>query len=218
MDIRIHVPEIHRRPFFPAEVSATRRLFLARTDRPSEIGFRIPTPDSLRAIDGPFKHSLQLAVVGSAVLGAIHGEPRFHVSIVKGEFVQATGTTIALSGRDRDNRDVILGTWDYGEPAGKAIARMGEYRKIFSLAPAVAAEYANLCLSPHLPPPQALISNVMMDDPRISFDMTLGGCSEGIPIAVAFGRKDIHVRMDHRIFDWDPDEKLLASRLLDNLS
>lgn len=111
-----------------------------------------------------------------------------------------------ITGRDKADVNTVLATWDFGEEPMTALGRLAEARKLCALNPHVAMEYWSLALSPKLPPPAVLISNVMdIDVP----DMALGGCGEGCPIALAFGRERTHIVFDHRIFD-EPDERVFA--------
>lgn len=205
-EVKLHIPACQIR-FAPIEPSATR-IVLARSDRPIPIGLWIDTPACLREIDGPLAQSRQLAMAGKAVLSVIYHEPRFRVSFVKGEFVQAEGASIMITGRDKADLNTVLATWDFGEESIVALARLAEGRKLLTLPSRVAAEYSQRSLSVALPPPAALVSNVMgMQRP----DMALGGCGEGCPIAVGFGSKFTHLVFDHRVFD-APDEILFAER------
>ena len=199
MEILVHIPACQEQAFYETPVSATR---LAYTNRPlTTIGVRIPTPAFLREM-GP---AFQLARVGKAVLETLNENPCLRVSLVNGKFIQAVGTTILITGRDKANENTVVATWDFGENYLTAFRRLNEARKIFTLSPLVAAEYLLSALKPNLPPPQCLISNVM-ELSECEPDMGLGGCSANCPIAMAIGHEKINITFDHRIFDWNPHE------------
>ena len=202
-EVRLHIPACQAEPYHVIEPTATR-IILARSQRPIPIGLWIDSPP---LTDGLMPASRRLAGTAKAVLEVVYREPRFLVSFVNEQFVQSEGTTVMITGRDKADRDTVLATWDYGEEAVVALARLNEGRKLLSLPPRVAAEYSQWSLSVALPPPAALISVVNMEHP----DMALGGCGEGCPIAVGVGTKYTHLVFDHRIFDAS-DEQIFVER------
>jgi hypothetical protein len=219
MEIRVHIPmsAIGTAPIPDGWMTPTRMLFLRQAKAAEQIGIWLRTPAHLKELLGTFGRERQLTLVGGAVLRTLLANaPRFHFSVVQGEFCRTTGTTILCTGRDKADRNTLLATWDAGEHPLRMLRRLADARRLLTLPPAVAAEFLYRP-APNLAPPQVLLS-CTVGGPEERPDMSLmGGCNYHCPIAVAIGSEYLHCVFDHRVYDYS-DEKVFGESLLKELA
>lgn len=216
MEFKLHIPACFTGRETPIDAEhASRALAMRLQAADFKIGIWLDTPPKLVEMRGPIGGFQRLAVLGRAVLQTLEdSKPRFHYSVVQGRLARTTGTTIMVTGRTRDDRDTIVATWDYGESHLAALGRLGSVRTLLESVPCdVAVDLLARLQNRDFPPPQVLLSIVtMLDDP----DMALGSAPGASPIAMAVGRKRIHVVFDHRLYD-PADEAIFVDTFLGHL-
>lgn len=182
------------------EQTAIRHLAVRLQGADFKIGIWTSTPTELSGMKGPLIGMRQTAMVGHAILQVLEtAKPRFHYSVTGNRLCRTTGTTIAITGRSKDDRSTVVGTWDYGESSLVAFRRLNVVRKLLATVPSqLAASLLFHLKNPDWPPPQVLVSNVMnLEYP----DMALGSAPGASPIAIAVGSKFTHMVFDHRLYD-----------------
>lgn len=204
LEMLIHIPACYVEPWRamdPSEYLAQEPFLRVPYPMPiSDGGFL--TPPALAGLGGPSAHIRQLDILGRALLKVLESEkPRFHRSRSDERMIEATGTTILVTGNA--DRSVIFGSWDAGEPVDAALGRLNEARRILRLPTPVARAMLARTFIPGLPPPQAVLSNVMALG-EIYPETALGGYDEGgggIPIVIAAGIGHIRIVFDHRVYN-----------------
>lgn len=207
VEIVTHLPSCWVEEWVEVQPHPAQLPFLA-SPVPIPIWVTLSTPTALTDLSGSFANIHQLEIVGTALLATLEAlKPRFHISYVNGKLLQASGTTIIITGYS--GRFVVFGTWDHGEDVSSALGRLSEMRRICQLP----APLANALLTPRqaeLPAPQAILSNVIPSGIECP-PMPLGAYgAASTPIAIAVGTKEITVTMDHRLQS-PPDEAVFRT-------
>lgn len=189
-DFTIHIPLCHRSEMDFAEPSPSRVQYLA-TEHPIPISDRRSLPEKFRAL----KPSEQLRAAGQAALEALEKlKPEFHLSIVNGMLLETTGTTVMLSDIDK-NGNSIFAYWDAGEQWGAASRRLVEAARFQTLSPEITTAYLEHSVSKFLPPPQALVRVVNLEEPGASLT------DWHIPHIITVGTRKVEFLTDRRIYD-----------------
>jgi len=151
---------------------------------------------------GPMDRMKRMQLIGCAMMEALEDQwPQFHRSVVGENVLLTAGTSIYVTGRTKDNGETIVATWDYGESFLKVMGRIGRVRKVLEeLPPEVAAKLLSLDWTPDLPPPQALVSDVIGEGEE-NPDTSLFGCGGAAPVSLAVGIVTTHLVVDHRLHD-----------------
>lgn len=188
-----------------------RRLAVERRKEADPIGCWIDTDSRLVAMSGPMGPTYRMKILGNALLDVLEQNiPMFHYSVVDGKVMQTDGTSIFVTGRTKGDGETIVATWDRGDEMNEVLGRLVRTRRIIADLPSeVAYQLLKTADFPHLPPPQALISDCIVaeeQEPQTS----LFGCGAGAPISIAVGVKRTHICLDHRLYDPRPHMQTLV--------
>lgn len=220
VEIILHVPACYVEPWHElplADIVAQEPFLAVRYPMPISEG-GIATPVALAAMGGASIHIKQLGILGRALHSVLESEkPRYHRSRITREvpvqrsggdgietevgMIESSGTTVLVTGND--GRAVLFASWDAGEPVESALGRLSEARRILRLPTPVARAFMQRTFIRGLPPPQAVLSNVIPLGERYP-ETALGGYDQGgggIPIVIAVGIEQIRIVFDHRVYN-----------------
>lgn len=195
------------------QVPAMRRIAIERRHgQPDPVGTWIDTDPRLLKFKGLMAGVARIRRMGEALMEALEEQwPQFHQSIHDDQVLLTSGTTISFTGRTKPHRvddrfpvwstETLSMTWDYEEPFSEANGRLNHLRRTLEQLPdyvvrkTFATDYV-----PGIPPPQALLSDVISagdDWPQTS----LFGCGGMAPISISVGVSKTHWVVDHRLHD-----------------
>lgn len=212
MDHLLHIPLCVRESRGSIHVPAMRRIAVERRKDADPVGCRIPTDARLLRYRGPAGGVKRVALTGYCLMEALEDRwPDFHMSVVNGRILLTGGTSIYVTGRTRGGGETLAVTWDYGESVNQPIRRLNRLRRLLTELPdEVAYRIMSADLTPDLPPPQALLSDVIGVDERDP-DTALAGCGGSAPMSIAVGVRTTHFVFDHRLVDPDHFQPLVTT-------